>query len=274
MPHEHSPGSLNSSEISPANLPELVPGSELVDRDFLTPLERLESARPDFEELVTKLAPDIRVRRWDALLGDDVSGRVTALLLHGVMARWYREQGYSAPQTFFLALGRSRWDEGEQENALFAYLSEAKKPHRVLFITDNVGTGTTVSQMQELLDTFGVANDVASAQAETGLLHNVSLSHLERQPDARFYGVDSRPRNSDTQQLHASSFTRPRWRSAIGVESYGNPTTEALRSHALRKTHGGELKSDTNLPVNADVTELRYAIDYMAEELYNKFILA
>lgn len=98
----------------------------------------------------------------DAIIGDDVSGRVPTLMAHHII-RYVQAAGQAEtiPRTFFMASGRSRvdgknadcseikWYEniiGHAEKLVLAYGLQ-----RVLFITEITGTGKSINR---LMDSF------------------------------------------------------------------------------------------------------------------------
>lgn len=238
------------------------------DPDGLTPVERLEKSRPGFEQLITTMAPDIDARRWDALIGDDVSGRVTTLVLRSVIGQAYNAQRRPKPRTYFMAMGESLIAYDASVQTRRDYLASSAPPERALFVTDTVHTGGTVHLAQRLLDELDIPNDVASAQADPHLLAKASHAHITRHPDAKAYTI------SDIsimrgQPLYAGSLSRPRWRAAVGVERYGDkPIGEVERYHMARSIAGRELQKGDKIPPNPEISQLRKAIGQMAHELY------
>jgi hypothetical protein len=176
--------------------PEFTPPPE--DRDRLTPTERLEAARPQLEQLVAAMAPDIRAGRWDALLGDDVSGRLPTLILRRIITRAYAAQGRPAPATYFVAMGQDVsyiYDDESSQRIMDVrdYLISGPRPKRVLFITDNIALGGSIQTVQEILDDMGVRSDVASAQEKASLVENVS-GHVPYDLPAAYAVVDDMAR--------------------------------------------------------------------------------
>lgn len=171
---------------------ELGPQRPRLDHDGTTPIERLEAGRPQLEQLLTSMAPDIRAGRWDAILGDDVSGRIPTLILRSVIARVYAEEGIKqAPSTYFVAMGKefSKYPRDEEDHQreldVKQYLDSGKWPQRVLFVTDNIAGGGSIQTVLETLDDLGIPCDVASVQEPVAVVEQVSGHVPYSEEDAR-----------------------------------------------------------------------------------------
>ena len=75
---------------------------EKTQRDLKALAEIFEESRPAFDGLIDRLKEPLREGRWESVLGDDVSGRLPALVIGDLMARVARERGRDAPSRFFI----------------------------------------------------------------------------------------------------------------------------------------------------------------------------
>ena len=103
------------------------------------------------------------------------------------------------------------------------------------------------------------------------------VGHGERDPEAKYYGVDNPIGGYLTQPFHLGKETHARTRRAVGVEKYGGPVTEGSRQHEMRALHGGRVVDDKGSAIgdggmrpNPDVALLRKAANKIADELYEK----
>ena len=259
-----------------------------MDTEGYTPVERLEAARTNFEELVADMAPDIDAGRWDLIIGDDVSGRIPALILADVIKRRYADKDIDPPNIRFIALGQHVLpdsyreyliDQGEADDGVFNEPSPTEEQlrnvvegmggsKRALFVTDNIGEGNSIRLIMGALEHHGIASDVASISESAILVHAMVSKHREQDPDTKGFGLKGDV-NQQRGTLHVSSMGRPRFRQAVGVEKYDLtlPITEGVRQHDLR-----DAAEQGDVPVlpkaNTEVAQLRQAAKAMAADLY------
>ncbi|PIT92203.1 MAG: hypothetical protein COU08_03640 [Candidatus Harrisonbacteria bacterium CG10_big_fil_rev_8_21_14_0_10_42_17] len=139
-----------------------------------------EDTKEDFAHLIEQISEGIKEGRWTTILGDDVSGRLPALVIGKIIARYNREHGMNPPKRIFFAGGSINYedvpDEGlptpeqskqniqEQQQKLATFIHEQSKSlgDRVLIVTEHVVGGRTVRRIGKTLYREGVNFDVAS----------------------------------------------------------------------------------------------------------------
>lgn len=150
----------------------------------------LENQRDACERVLIRMKSDIDSRRWDSVLGDDVSGRIPALILWNVLRNAYAEQESAAPQAFFYAGGENI--EQRREN-LKEYVKRIKSKlgKRTLIVTEFVISGKSIKTLAEILREEGVDFDVATlygysdVEPETEEQRGLDLYSEERQEAKR-----------------------------------------------------------------------------------------
>ena len=246
--------------------------SDKNSRDWHSPVEKLEIARPRFAELIRNMAPDIEAGRWDVIVGDDVSGRTGTLLVQRVIDRVYRDRGYPTPPTFFLALGRDLQGSSKLRQQLAEYVSQADHQfNRALFVTDNIGEGNTIHFACGLLHNAAhLPADVASFVEDSSVADVCrSVSRITGDTDLRTYSTNWQSW-ADRPELHGGTYL-PRLRRSFGVEKYDDsPITESRRAHDIRAAHAGKLAVDHSIPINPDVAAVRHKIEEMADDIYEE----
>ena len=130
-----------------------------------------ETTRPAFEDLVRQMREPIKKHRWGALLGEDRSGRLPALVLGFLLERAAQEEGVKSPKRFFLSGG---YRGPERGNQLQEYLRTIRPDlgDRILLVTEHVSSGKTVLELGALFRKEGLEFDVAALSGS--LEHNAS----------------------------------------------------------------------------------------------------
>lgn len=152
------------------------------EEDFSMYLENLEedTKSPEFELaeftfsrinfiiLLRRLMPALSEHEYQAVVGDDVSGRIPALVMGKLMKKIYKQEGAKQPETIFLAAGRSHGSEQKKwEEEADSYLDKLLKNNsinsqdKVLLITEFIQTGKSEAQVIELFKNKGITCDLA-----------------------------------------------------------------------------------------------------------------
>ena len=253
------------------------PDPSEAERPEPSPVERLREAEPYFEHLVDEMAEGIKGGRWTDVLGDDVSGRVPALILHDIIGRYQTGHNKVPAQLSFAAIGfPSKESEAAINNSglpatakydMHRDATERKDANlkarlqslygsgytgRVLFVTEMMSTDQTVLRTSEILYELGVSHDVVSVADEKERGQRVVSGG-----DTLSYG------GLDAPGVAAGTFTRlphehlyaedPAFRAAVGVEKSGTD----IVSYASRLDQLG-------------VNNLRAEIAAMSDRLYQR----
>ena len=163
--------------------------------------DAFEDTREDFGHLVEKLADGIKEKRWTAILGDDVSGRLPALIIGKLTARYAQEHQMQAPKCLFFAGGGVPFEdilqskEGrdifkEKQQKLEEYIHEQSKNlgARVLIVTEHIVGGRTLRSISKALHAEGISFDVGSLwSTKQASVYRSMLEDEEDDFETRFY---------------------------------------------------------------------------------------
>lgn len=139
-----------------------------------------EDTKEDFARLIEQLAEGIKDGRWTTILGDDVSGRLPALVIGKIITHYNKEHSLKLPNRIFFAGGSINYDDlsiedlptseqakkntQEQQQKLEEYIHEQLKNlnGRVLIVTEHIIGGKTLRRIGKALYKEGIDFDVAS----------------------------------------------------------------------------------------------------------------
>ena len=152
--------------------------------------EIFEESRPAFDGLIDRLKEPLREGRWESVLGDDVSGRLPALVIGDLMARVARERGRDAPSRFFIPGRRQERSLLSQEEEYLRSIKE-RLGQRTLLVTEYIASGGTMKALASLLNREGIPFDIAAVSSEKTA---EEMKREERFQDAQFYiGTTEKP---------------------------------------------------------------------------------
>lgn len=131
-------------------------------------IDSLAELETDTVSILNKLREDIEKGSYNAVLGDDASGRIPALVIWHFLAEIYARRGFAKPAMRFVA-GSAGSDAGTQDE-LDAYISrikndvsnEAEENKKVLVVTDFIDSGASLQGILDSCDKHGLTFDIAS----------------------------------------------------------------------------------------------------------------
>lgn len=119
------------------------------------------------QDLLEQLKEKIESGYYNAIIGDDASGRIPALIVDDVITERYKEKGFSEPRVNFFA-GSRDLDSNEQkikEEKIGKLLDEKvryEKDAHVLIVTDTIKTGISLKPLTKALKERNVKYDIAT----------------------------------------------------------------------------------------------------------------
>lgn len=131
-----------------------------------------------FEHAIDMLKENISNHKYDIIIGDDVSGRLPAVVLYGVMKKIYSQDNTKAPKLLFFAGDGSLsekyselWEKAIQKE-LSRYLKEGiiKKESKILLVTEYNQTNTTILNFHKVFKACGFNFDVLNLQRNINTL--------------------------------------------------------------------------------------------------------
>lgn len=195
------------SSFSEAEVAAHLGGPEQVETDAITDLEgTLDDAKPYFYHLIEELSEPLRNGEYSSIFGDDVTGRIPALIIGEVANRLADDHTRPHPARFFYAGGSpgnstisqtiklaveletgdpqyssegvrhielvDREKEEEiRDQHLTEYLSRIQPQigDRTLLVNDHIVWGRTIDRMARILHGKGVAFDIATLGSDGDL---------------------------------------------------------------------------------------------------------
>lgn len=130
-----------------------------------------------FKKSLKELFPDIKKHKYDVIIGEDISGRIPALIMGGLIKKVYEQDGVKKPPLLFLTGYRGNhhttekgfkkdvWDKKMKD--YFEYLKEnntIKDNSKVLLITEYIDTGNTVKYFINCFKKNNINITIASLQ--------------------------------------------------------------------------------------------------------------
>ncbi|MDA2923028.1 hypothetical protein MYX07_07230 [Patescibacteria group bacterium AH-259-L07] len=237
-----------------------------------------EETREDFKHLVEQISDGIKEGRWTAILGDDVSGRLPALVIGKIATRYAQNHGIKIPKCIFFAGGsvpyedvpdedlpnveQSKKNIAEQQQKLEEYIRRQSKNlgSRVLIVTEHVVGGRTLRRVATALHKVGIGFDIASLwSTRQAATYKIMFDHEDNPEifsEAEFYIGKENAGASDP------------FGSKVGGLLYelGVPLNEATE---IKKT-GTEPAAKLNKDADRDLVKLaRQKVNELTDELYS-----
>lgn len=235
-----------------------------------------KETKKDFEHLVEQIADGIKNKHWTAILGDDVSGRLPALVIGGLASRYALEHDKKPPKQIFFAGGGVTYDgisddrDGqevvqEQQQKLEEYIHQqaGNLGERVLIVTEHVMSGRTFLRIANALNKEGKAFDIATLWASKAVSDYKRIFAYENGPelfeDTKWY--------VGKENAGASGFFGTEISSLL--YNLGNPINEAS---GIKKV-GTEPIVKLNEDADRDLVILaRQKVNELVDELYSKYL--
>jgi len=152
--------------------------NEILGKDKKIPefeLSLFKKSLKFFEYAVSALRENISNHKYDIVIGDDVSGRLPALVLHGVMKKVYSKDKVELPKLLFFKGNRGGWKVSAEdvelwkenmEKELLRYLKEKviEKGSKILIVTEYNQTNNTILNFNEVFGKAGIGVDFLDLQ--------------------------------------------------------------------------------------------------------------
>ncbi len=140
-------------------------------------LEVFKKTLKFFENAIDELAENISEHKYDIVVGDDVSGRLPTLVLHGVMKKVYTSDGVDSPKLLFFKGNKGGWGVDIEEfkmwkenmqKELLRYLQEGiiNKNSKILIVTEFVKNNNTILNFNEIFGKIGLGFEVLALQRD------------------------------------------------------------------------------------------------------------
>ncbi len=130
-----------------------------------------------------ELAAVLKNGDYDLLIGDDTSGRLSALILHDLTQRYARENpSANDPPLLFVAGGRGIEERKAAIQDHFQKLFKKAKqsPSRALLVTETIATGNSERVFAGMMREIGVPTDIATVEL---IQPDLSPKRLEENSD-------------------------------------------------------------------------------------------
>lgn len=237
-----------------------------------------EDTKEDFEHLVKQISNGIREGRWTAILGDDVSGRLSALVIGKIITRYAKEHEMKVPECIFFAGGSVPYEDVSDEDLLnveqskkniaeqqqkleeYIYQQSNRLGNKVLIVTEHIVSGRTIQRIAKALHKKGINFDIASLwSTRQSSIYKQIFEHEDSSEifeGAEFYiGKE----NADASDPFGSEVSNVLYK--LGV-----PLNEAA---GIRKS-STEPVVELNKDADRDLVKLaRQKVNELADELYS-----
>ena len=152
--------------------------NEILGKDKKIPkfeLSLFEKSLKFFENAVLMLKENLSNNTYDVVVGDDVSGRLPALVLHGVIKKICSKNKVDAPKLLFFKGNRGGWKVSEEnvelwkenmQKELERYIQEKtlEKGSKILMVTEYNQTNNTILNFNEVFGKAGISVDFLDLQ--------------------------------------------------------------------------------------------------------------
>ncbi len=138
-------------------------------------IPEVEDLRRPTEKILSEIYPEIERGAYQAIIGDDASGRIPALLFRKIINSLYTERGFPTLETRFVAGSRNYQMTDEEIERKQSLLSEfihglrndLEKKHnkpiqKVLIVTEYVETGKALDPLIQTLKEYQIDFDVVT----------------------------------------------------------------------------------------------------------------
>ena len=134
----------------------------------------IEQLKLPIQEIILQLRDKIEKGEYGYVVGDDASGRIPTLIFSNFLKSVYREKGFSDPETFFFAGGKSTEKEINKlkrkamEKAIKNYQESGLKNNvgkRALLLTEYIVTGESLVVICDALENSGISFDIATVSS-------------------------------------------------------------------------------------------------------------
>ena len=217
-----------------------------------------EVYEPILDKLIGQMRSEIESNRYAAVIGDDRSGRLPAMAVHGIMANVARDYDTVPPKMFFIHHPKMPLPGPKGLDQRVEDIKNSIGENRVLVVTDYIETGSTLRKIITYLEFHKIPFDVA-ALSRKSLGTIIKFDEKKQMPkDSKlFLGED----NSDKGLIF---WTRMR-------------SDERMPDH-IKRNDTGLVKSEHDAIAQIDsradralVTSARELNNEIAHKLYEKY---
>lgn len=117
-------------------------------------------------KLVVKLDLGGKVNEYDAIIGDDTSGRLPSLVLRSVINKKREDEKKKKIDIYFVAGGRNMMEEREKNIDEFIG-KKGESVKKALLVTEFISSGGSVARLAEILKNNGIDYDIAAVSVES-----------------------------------------------------------------------------------------------------------
>lgn len=190
-------------------------------------IEELKHFAPSVEGLVGSMSEYIKQGRWESIVGDDVRGRATALIVGQVLGRYAREHHTPPPQRNFLATGKDLTEE--RWTAIKEYVAGKLENYgsRTIFVTEYIESAKTAVKVVRIFSELGITCDIAAATIADSYEDGSSL-----------VVVDSRQKLEEQLQKEIPGYQGKVY---VGLQTDGAPDVDGFKNKnilGIRKAEG------------------------------------
>jgi len=125
------------------------------------------------QRILSQIEPELEEGAYRVIIGDDVSGRIPAIIMNEAVAKIYKAYGHPAPMLRFVAGGRRPGEHGldsrdrsndmkERVRGFSGELLQKEDNPRALLVTEAVATGAAMQMVTGALQNERIKTDIAA----------------------------------------------------------------------------------------------------------------
>lgn len=191
------------------------------------------------QRILNQLAPELEEGAYKMIIGDDVSGRIPAIVVNEAITKIYKAYGHKAPMLRFVAGGKREHELPHMESTrtedmrtrvmgMNEELMRAGDAPRALLVTEAVSTGEAMRMVTRALNNERIKTDVAALGFIGAKYYVQNLTEVEAKlSGARLiYGTENLPSIYGDRNL----------RLLQGVaKEHGSSTSSRLTDHEIHR---------------------------------------
>jgi len=191
------------------------------------------------QRILNQIAPELEEGAYRLIIGDDVSGRIPAIVVNEAITKIYKAYGHPAPMLRFVAGGKREKelphmeikraeDMRQRVMGMNEELMQKGISPRALFVTEAISTGEAMKVVSKALSTERIKTDIAALGFIGDQFEGGELKEVEAKlSGARLvYGTKDLP----------SIYTDNNLRLLQGVsKEHGSSTSSRLTDHRIHR---------------------------------------
>ena len=137
-------------------------GGALQTRETKITLPEIAELEEPTKKIIEQLRSRIENGEYGLIIGEDVSGRIPALILGRFIKRIYRLRGVRVPEIIFIPGKLDEEYDYKETLKKYVFKYGAREGDRILIVTEAIDTGQSLKVLSKLLAECGFTIDIAT----------------------------------------------------------------------------------------------------------------